>query len=152
MTTYEARVELEISEAFDDDTLDNAFDKMIKSKVVLDPAMSSNEEIVGINYFVEATNATQAIDSGVNALLSVLPIDIVNVVVAEARPEDDGSFELISKSEIARRLNRSRERIRQLAQEGKLPAPVQTGRRGRDLYRWSDIKTWQERRTKHAAA
>lgn len=58
--------------------------------------------------------------------------------------------ELVNGGEIARRLRISRERLRQLVTEGRIPRPVAETERDR-IWRWGDVAEWaalNERKTK----
>lgn len=141
MKEYIASIEIECPKSLTEDEADVAFEKLLDSKKVIDPVLSTSETTVRLSYSVDCDTATAATETGLRELIDVLECDGQNVVEIEARPwlEEDPN-ELVNKSEIARRLKKSREWIGRLAHEGKLPNPVQKGQGGRDLYRWGDIK------------
>lgn len=141
MGEYIASIEIECPESLSEDQADQAFDQLVESSKIVDPILSTSEDSVRLSYSVDCDNAKTATEAGLRALIDVLDCDGQKVIELEARPylEDDPN-ELVSKSEIARRLEKSREWIGRLASQGKLPKPVQRGHGGRDLYRWGDIQ------------
>ena len=59
----------------------------------------------------------------------------------------EGRPELVLSAEIARRLNVSRERVRQWAANPRLEFPLPVARVGRsDVWEWPQVALWAERR------
>lgn len=104
---------------------------------------------------VDATSAAAALDLAQAALVrAALKAGIdVDVAVASVWTDVDGIAEpdeLVFGGEVARRLNLSRERIRQLVEGKSFPRPLATTNRDR-IYRWGDVAEWaalNERKTK----
>lgn len=116
-----------------------------------------DEPAIGICAGVEARNAREALATTLKELCAVLGIrasDLQNDDFIELKAEprvDPEENEYVSQAEIARRIGVSRARAHQLAKRMDFPAPIQpNGRRG-GLYRWGDIRAWQERRVKSRA-
>lgn len=112
------------------------------------------DSTIGIAAAVKATNAREALGTtleGLCAALEIRPSDLCDDDFVELKAEpfvDPSENEYVSQAEIARRLRISRARVHQLAKRSDFPAPVQpNGRRG-SLYRWGEIREWQERRAK----
>jgi len=100
---------------------------------------------------VASTNARRVFDAALDQL-GVRRGELVELHVAESAtpPRKPGRVELVSVTEIGRRLNVSRERVGKWAASPTLgfPAPVAKGGRS-FLWEWPPVARWAERR--HAA-
>jgi hypothetical protein len=69
-------------------------------------------------------------------------------VTGDTYAVEDMTYEVIGMSEIAQRLRRTRQQVRRIVLEGKLPPPdaceVQSGKDPRPLWRPETIRQWAE--------
>jgi hypothetical protein len=112
-----------------------------------DDATFGSVDSVGYGDFHrEAPTAAEAIDSAIRAVESVVGLGVLRV-----EPDD-----LVTLSEIAERLGRTRESVRLLVAgergPGDFPPPASHLRSRNRLWRWSEVALWAARADPEAAA
>jgi len=106
-----------------------------------------DDALLGIRNGVPYLDFDREAESLEEAVLSAIAdVQNANIGAEAVRVEPD---DLVTASEIARRLARSRENVRQLIQgergPGDFPPPVSSLTRTSPLYRWSEVSEWSER-------
>lgn len=108
----------------------------------VDPTVNALE----VRASVDAVRTIDAIAAVVEAIHRALKAAKITATQGriEAWPDIigvDQPDELVNGGEIARRLQISRERLRQLVTEGRMPRPVAETERDR-IWRWGDVAEW----------
>jgi predicted DNA-binding transcriptional regulator AlpA len=100
-----------------------------------DALLGSQNGVVYLDFEREANSFVEAVVSAIR--------DVSKAGVSVARLEPD---DLVSASDVARRLERSRASISQLIKgdrgPGRFPAPVTRIRQNAPYWRWSEVATW----------
>lgn len=153
MEKYIGHIEIMRPKGFTDDDFDGLMERLLNSKRTIDPILTIKDDVLGFSYAVDCDNAKKAIDAGLQDLLGCLGVKSAHIIEIEAKPFADPELDKpVNQAEVAERLGVSRAWVTKLAKRGQLPKPVHQTRSGRKLYRWGDIKEWQERRSQQAAA
>jgi predicted DNA-binding transcriptional regulator AlpA len=102
-----------------------------------DALLGSRDGVVFLDFEREAPSAREAV------LSAIADVGKAGIGARVARVEPD---ELVTMAEIARRTNRSRENIRQLAAglrgPGDFPPPVANLKQKSPIWRWADVEAW----------
>jgi hypothetical protein len=106
-----------------------------------DALLGERDGFVFLDFEREASSAHEAV------LSAITDVAKAGVGARVARVEPD---EFVTMAEIARRTNRSRESIRQLAAglrgPGDFPPPVANLKQKSPIWRWADVEVWLRRR------
>lgn len=110
--------------------------------VSVDPTINALE----VRASVDAARTAEAIATVVEAVHRALNAAEIKATQGriEGWPDNinvDYPDELVNGGEVARRLQISRERLRQLVTEGRMPRPVAETERDR-IWRWGDVAEW----------
>lgn len=159
-TEFVVDIDPKLPNPLTEDQVDRVFEELESgADFVGGPAVGGcpDPHVLGASFNVMASDATNAIEQGLLAIHKGLgdrsTAKESTVVEVNVEPYiEPGQRELITKAEIARRLGLSRVRIQELAARPNFPAPRQGIGTRSLLYRWGDIKEWQERRSRRAAA
>ncbi len=145
MTEYNVYVKIVGSEEIPENQVEAAFEDFERHKMIAGPVVGGGNKPneISAHYNVTAPDAEEAADVGILLLTKAISCDGAVVEIC-AEPYIDPEL-LISKAEIARRLQLSKARINQLAASESFPLPVK--RAGRfALFNWRDIEAWQKHR------
>ena len=153
-TEFIVDIELLLPDPVTEGQLDKVFDSLENGTDFMGaPAVGGRPDPhkLGASYNVEAPSATHAIEKGLLAICKGLGCqdDTSPGTVVEVNVEpyiDPDQRELGTKAEIARRLELSRVRVQELAARDGFPPPRQGIGSRSVLYRWGDVKDWNEQR------
>lgn len=134
-----------------------ALDGELERSGLIGPASAGNvaEHTVSVITQVKASNTTKAIGLVTKVVARALGYGASDAEEKEIRVacepyEAQELRELVSRAEIARRLDLSGVRVHQLAQRVDFPKPVQRFGNHNLLYRWGEILAWNNHRKKYA--
>lgn len=134
-----------------------ALDGELERSELIGPASAGNvaDHTVSVIAQVKASATTTAIKLVTMAMARALGYRASEAEGKEVRVacepyEAQELRELVSRAEIARRLDLSGVRVHQLAQRVDFPKPVQQFGNHNLLYRWGDVLAWNKHRKKHA--
>jgi predicted DNA-binding transcriptional regulator AlpA len=123
-----------LNDSLDDATVDELFEAGCD-----DATLGEVEGLAYADFIRQAPSLGDAIRSAIDQVESV-----PGVTVARVEPDD-----LVTLSEIAQRLGRSRESVRLLAAgkrgSGDFPRPMSHFRARTRLWRWSEVAAWAQR-------
>lgn len=149
MIEYNAYIEVEAPEGADVYTA-QAVDEALEKTEIEGPATGydSKAKTISVRYNVNAKGPEDAVEIGLKYLFETLEytqrLGHNKLVALEAEPfVDPAEKDLVSQSEIARRLGISTTRVGQLAAMPGFPKGVREVDTSRTLYRWGDVLAWR---------
>lgn len=144
---FSAFVDLKVPDLAEEQ-MEAAFEHVNGVAELLGPIVGGGRDadVVGMQYDVEAKDPKEAIEIGLRHLRRGLGRKGKVVAVGAEPYREPAEEELVTKAEIARRLEISATRVGQLAQAKDFPK-LATRRDARTaLYRWGEVLRWQRSR------
>lgn len=144
---FTAFVDLKVPD-LTEEQMEAAFDYVNGIGELLGPIVGGGRESddVGMQYNIEASDPEEAIGVGLRHLRRGLGRKGELVAVGAEPYREPAEEELVTKAEIARRLEISATRVGQLARAEGFPALAAKLGTRTALYRWGDILRWQRSR------
>ncbi len=153
---FTTRLEIRVPDLEDpSDRLIDVYEQLEKCEELLGPAVSGGRESIAVLCQVESSESWESITTVLRHLAEAVNCSYANakhkLISVECEPYVDPELaEPVSRAEIARRLKLSEGRVHQLAQRSDFPKPALRVDTTRPLFRWGDVKTWNELRLKEA--
>lgn len=149
---FTTRLELRVPDLEDpSDRLIDVFERLEQYGELLGPAVSGSRDSIAVLCQVETSESWEAITVVLRRLADTVNYSLSDakhkLISVECEPYiDPEQAQPVSRAEIARRLKLSEGRVHQLAQRADFPQPIMQVDTTRPLFRWGEVKAWNERR------
>lgn len=153
---FTTRLEIQVPDLGDPSgRLVDVYERLEQYDELRGPAVSGSRGSIAVLCQVETGESWEAITIVLHRLAEAVNYSYADakhkLISVECEPYIDPELaEPVSRAEIARRLKLSEGRVHQLAQRPDFPQPVLRVDTARPLFRWGDVKAWNERRLSEA--